>query len=73
METSKAILKTVFKASLIITGASTFLLPWLATPFGNIPAIQVFGGLNIVIALGWDAYDNMQPFSKKAKAVKAKA
>lgn len=45
-------IKLVTKSSLIVTGASTFLLPQIQFMGHNLPIVQAFGVLNILLAVG---------------------
>lgn len=62
-----AVTKTVFKIGLITTGVATFYIGWLHTPYGSAPIVQVFGTLNIIIALGWEYLTQKSPAKKQIK------
>jgi hypothetical protein len=58
--------KSVFKIGLFVTGASAYFTPWLDTPFGKLPVVQVFAALNIIIAVGWEVATHFKKPSKKS-------
>lgn len=59
--------KSIFKIGLFVTGISSYFTPWMETPFGARPVVQVFAVLNILIAVGWELTTHFKKPAKKSK------
>lgn len=53
----EATAKTILKASLVITGASTWALGPVETNIGDLAIVQFFGTLNIAAVVIWEWMD----------------